>query len=413
MLNLFDIAEIRKDFPILNREVNGRPLIYLDNSATTQLPDPVLNVMLEQIHCYEANVHRGVHTLSEQSTARLERARGQLQRFLGAEHPEEIIFTAGTTAAINMVARSMSFGLLKPGDEVITTQMEHHANLIPWQEACRRTGAILKVVPITPAGDLDLVAFENALSNRTRLVAVSWVSNVIGTVNPVEEIIEKAHQAGAWVLIDGAQAVRHVSLNMQELDCDFFALSGHKMMGPTGTGALYGKKEILAQLPPDTFGGGMVDQVYNEYATYGELPYRLEAGTPNIVGNIGFGAAAEYLRNIGMESVILQERNLCRFFCEALGGRDQVELVGNPGSRAGCVSFQIRGTHCYDVAKLLDQLGIAVRSGHHCAQPLLTALGLTGVVRVSPAFYNTMEEATAFLDGIDRISRILGGKARR
>lgn len=410
---MFDVEQIRRDFPILHREVNGRPLIYLDNSATTQLPEPVLKVMLEQLHTYEANVHRGIHTLSEESTARLENARGQMQRFLGAAHPEEVIFTSGTTAAINMVARSMSFGLLKPGDEIITTQLEHHANLIPWQEACRRTGAVLKVIPIDEKGNLNMEAYEAALSEKTRLVASTWVSNVTGTVTPMETMIFMAHAFGAWVLVDGAQAVRHAVMNVKQLDCDFFVLSGHKMMGPTGTGVLYGKRQVLEQLPPDTFGGGMVDQVQDYSATYGELPFRLEAGTPNIVGNIGLGAAADYLQEIGIDNVIMQEMNLCHFLYGALSGRSQVELVGDPALRAGCISFNLKGAHCYDVAKLLDQLGIAVRSGHHCAQPLLTAFGLTGAVRVSPAFYNTMGEAAAFLEAIDRITKILGRKVRR
>ena len=407
-----DVGQIRGDFPILNRRINGKPLIYLDNSATTQMPEPVLQVMIEQLHNSESNVHRGIHTLSEESTQRMEQAREQMRRFLGAAHPEEIIFTSGTTGAINLLARSMSFGLLRPGDEVVTTRMEHHANLIPWQQACARTGASLKVVPIDSRGDLDMDAFAQALSARTKLVAAAWVSNVTGAVNPMEKIISMAHRAGAWVLVDGAQAVRHAPMDVQKLDCDFFALSGHKMMGPTGTGILYGKRRFLEQLPLDSFGGGMVDRVTQYGATFADLPYRLEAGTPNIVGNIGLGAAAAYLMNLGAEEIALREGALCRFLSERLAGCKGVRFVGMPKMRAGCVSFNIEGTHCYDAAKLLDQLGIAVRSGHHCAQPLLAALDLTGAVRVSPAFYNTTEEAEAFVRAVDQVSRVCAPKDR-
>lgn len=398
---------VRRDFPILNTGINGRPLIYLDNAATTQMPEPVLAAMLEQYHCHQANVHRGIHTLSERSTARMEAAREHIRRFLGALLPEEVIFTGGTTHSINLIARALSFGLLNPGDEIIATELEHHANLIPWQEACRRAGAACHVVPVKQNGELDLHAFQKLLSPKTRLVAVSWVSNVTGTVNPVEQIISLAHQAGAWVLIDGAQAVRHMPLDMVRLDCDFFCFSGHKIMGPTGTGILYGKKELLEQLPPDTFGGGMVDHVTTVSATYGQLPFRLEAGTPNIVGNIGLGAAVDYLTGLGRTDIAAWEETLLCYLTDSLAALPDVELLGNPARRAGCVSFNLKGAHCFDTARLLDQLGVAVRSGHHCAQPLLTALGQTGAVRVSPAFYNTKEEADRFLSALDRVSAVL------
>lgn len=403
---------VRGDFPILSTSVNGRPLVYLDNAATTQVPEPILAVMAEQYHCWQANVHRGVHTLSEQSTARLESAREHIRRFLGARLPEEIIFTSGTTHSINLAARSLSFGLLNPGDEIITTELEHHANLIPWQEACRRTGAVLRVVPVTQSGELDMTAFEAFLSPKARLVAVTWVSNVTGAVNPVEQIVEQAHRAGARVLVDGAQAVRHMPLDMIQLDCDFFCLSGHKMMGPTGTGILYGKKDLLEQLPPDTFGGGMVDQATSCSAVYSELPFRLEAGTPNIVGCIGLGAAADYLTVLDRADIAAWEHKLLQYLIAGLTARPDIELLGNPVQRAGCVSFNLRGAHCFDVARLLDQLGVAVRSGHHCAQPLLAALEHKGAVRVSPAFYNTKEDADRFLAALYRVSDVLG-KARR
>lgn len=407
------VQKARWDFPILSSSVNGRPLVYLDNAATTQVPEQILSVMLEQYHCHQANVHRGIHALSESSTARMENAREKLQQFLGAARPEEIIFTSGTTHSINLVARSLSFGLLKPGDEIITTELEHHANLIPWQEACRRTGAVLRVVPIDSRGEPDMTVFEEMLSERTRLAAVSWVSNVTGTVSPIERVIELAHKAGAWVLIDGAQAVRHMKLDMQTLDCDFFCFSGHKMMGPTGTGVLYGKYDVLSQLPPDTFGGGMVDEVSISAASYGELPFRLEAGTPNISGNIGLGAAVDYLTGLGLAQIAQWEAALLTQLIDGLSQMPDVRILGAPGRRAGCVSFNIEGVHPYDAARLLDQLGVAVRSGHHCAQPLLTALGETGALRVSPAFYNTEEDISRFFAALDRVCGVLKGGRNR
>lgn len=406
-------SAVRKDFPILNRLVNDRPLVYLDNAATTQIPEPVLHTMIQQYHCHQGNVHRGIHTLSERSTQNMENARALLRRFLGANHRAEIIFTSGTTQSINLVARSLAFHGLGPGDEVLVTGMEHHANLIPWQEACRRTGARLNLVPITPQGELDRAEFARLLSPRTRIAAFTWVSNVTGAINPVEELTAMAHRAGALVLVDGAQAVRHFPLDMKKLDCDFFCLSGHKMMGPTGTGVLYGKQEVLERLVPETFGGGMVDQVWTDRAAYGELPFRLEAGTPNIVGNIGLGAAADYLMGLGAEQVAAWELELLDRLVEGLLSRPDVKLLGSPDRRAGCVSFQLGDAHPYDAAQLLDQLGIAVRSGHHCAQPLLTALGAAGAVRASPAFYNTSADIESFFSALDRVSGILTGKGGR
>ena len=400
-------ASARKDFSILHTKVHGQPLIYLDNAATTQVPNPVLNAVMQQYHCHQANVHRGIHALSEQSTARMEEAREHMRRFLGARLPEEIIFTSGTTQSINLVARSLSFGMLRDGDEIIVTELEHHANLIPWQEACRRTGAVLRVIPVTQSGELDLTAFERLLSHKTKLLATAWVSNVTGTVNPLEDMIKLAHEAGAWVLVDGAQAVRHMHLEVAILNCDFFCLSGHKMMGPTGTGILYGKKEILEQMPPDTFGGGMVNQVTAHAASYDVLPFRLEAGTPNIAGNIGLGAAADYLDRLGRNNIAAWEDELLQYAVGGLASRPYIEMLGKPARRAGCVSFNLKGAHPFDVARLLDQLGVAVRSGHHCAQPLLTALACKGAVRVSPAFYNTKVELDQFFAALDRIARIL------
>lgn len=410
---MWTVADIRRDFPILDEMVNGRPLIYLDNAATTQVPEPVLMAMLAHYHHDHANVHRGIHALSERATEAMEQARQILQEFIGAASAEEIIFTSGATSAINLVARSLSFGLLKPGDEIITTEMEHHANLIPWQEACRRRKAVLRIVPVTSDAELDYEAYRKMLSPLTKLVAVTGVSNVTGTVNDLASIIRAAHQVGAWVLVDASQMVRHQVIDVQKLDCDFLCFSGHKMMCPTGTGVLYGKKPLLEQLPPDTFGGGMVDTVKLKRATYGALPYRLEAGTPNIAGNIGLGAAAWYLMGLGIERIAQTEHILLATAESALRQRPGIHILGSPKQREGCISFNVQGGHCFDVARLLDQLGIAVRSGHHCAQPLLRAMGQEGTVRLSPAFYNTTDEIIRTMDALDRTIRVFERVERR
>ncbi|MBQ9270357.1 MAG: SufS family cysteine desulfurase [Oscillospiraceae bacterium] len=405
--------EIRRDFPILGETVNGRNLVYLDNAATTQMPEPVLEKMCAHYRHDHANVHRGIHTLSERSTEEMEQARCIIQEFIGAEYPEEIIFTSGATDSINLLARSLSFGLLKPGDEILTTEMEHHANLIPWQEVARRCKAKLRIAPITASGDLDYGSFQQMLTAKTRLVAVTGVSNVTGTVNDLSAIIRQAHMHGAWVLVDASQMMRHQVINVKALDCDFLCFSGHKMMGPTGTGVLYGKKALLEQLPPDRFGGGMVDEVRLKRASYGDLPYRLEAGTPNIAGIIGLGAAAWYLSGLGIEEIAKREKLLLTTAEAALRQRASVTILGEPQKRAGCISFNVQDGHCFDVARLLDQLGIAVRSGHHCAQPLLRAFGLDGAVRISPAFYNTTEEIIQTMDALDRCIRVFGKAAKR
>ena len=405
--------EIRRDFPILEETVNGRPLVYLDNAATTQMPEPVLEKMCAHYRHDHANVHRGIHTLSERSTEEMEQARRIIQEFIGAERPEEIIFTSGATDSINLLARSLSFGLLKPGDEILTTEMEHHANLIPWQEAARRCKAKLRIVPVKKAGELDYSALQQMLTEKTRLVAVTGVSNVTGTVNDLSAIIRQAHKHGAWVLVDASQMMRHQVIDVKALDCDFLCFSGHKMMGPTGTGVLYGKKAMLEQLPPDRFGGGMVDEVRLKRASYGDLPYRLEAGTPNIAGIIGLGAAGWYLSGLGIKEIAKREKLLLTTAEAALKQRTAVTILGEPRERAGCISFNLRDGHCFDVARLLDQLGIAVRSGHHCAQPLLRAFGLEGAVRISPAFYNTTEEIIRTMDALDRCIRVFGKAARR
>ena len=402
----FDANAIRKQFPILRQTVRGKPLVYLDNAATTQMPETVLDVIVEQNRMYEANVHRGIHYLSEKSTARMENARAAVMRFLGASAPEEIIFTSGTTDSINIAARSFCEAFVCPGDEIVTTAMEHHSNLVPWQELCARRGAVCRAVPITDRGELRMDVLESCLCEKTRLVAVGAVSNVLGTVNPIKEIVEKAHAVGARVLVDGAQAVRHGKIDVKALDCDFFAFSGHKIMGPTGTGVLWGRRELLELMPPVRFGGGMVDSVTVSKASFNGLPFRFEAGTPNIVGNIALGAALEFYMSIAPEAEEY-ENALLSYTVEKLKGLPYLDILGDPAQRRGAVSFNMRGVHYYDVAALLDKLGIAVRSGHHCAQPLLQSFGLAGAVRVSPAYYNTLEEIDALADGLERIYRII------
>lgn len=403
-----DFEIVRRDFPILSAQVHGRPLIYLDNAATTQLPGQVLDCLREHYERYNSNVHRGIHFLSEQSTAHFENARETVRRFLGARSVREIVFTSGTTDAVNLVARGFQERLLHPGDEVIVTEMEHHANLIPWQEACRRSGAVLRVVPLTDAGELDMDAFYRLLSPKTRLTAVTAVSNVLGTVNPLKEIVGAAHGVGAAVLIDAAQAMRHLRLSVEELDCDFLCFSGHKVMGPAGIGVLWGKEEWLDRLPPVSFGGGMVDYVGLYESTYDDLPRRLEAGTPNYPGAIGLAAALEYLCALGLDEIAQREDRLLGEYETMLRQFPCVRILGEPARRVGAVSFTVDGVSPYDMAKLLDQLGVAVRSGHHCAQPLLRRMGVEYALRISPAFYNLPGEIPTVGAALERTLSVLG-----
>ena len=403
-----DAARLRGDFPILARRVHGRPLTYLDNAATTQLPASVLAAVEEQYRLYQANIHRGVHWLSEQSTARVEAVRCAVADFIGAKESAEIVFTSGATESVNLVARAFSDGVLRAGDTVVTTGMEHHSNLVPWQEACRRTGARLRVIPLTPEGELDMEAAARFLAEGPKLLAVTAVSNVLGTVNPVNRLCAMAHEAGAAAFVDAAQAMRHARVDVRETDCDFLCFSGHKMLAPTGVGVLYGKREWLERLPPVCFGGGMVDEVTAERASWDAPPFKFEAGTRNIAGIVGLGTAIEYLREIGLEDVFAREAELLRQTEDLLRERPGIEVLGAPRLRAGAVSFTIRGLPAYDAAKLLDQLGIAVRSGHHCAQPLLRFFGLESAVRVSPAFYNTEEELCTLGAALDRVAALPG-----
>lgn len=383
----------RPDFPILNRRVNGKPLVYLDSAASSQKPRQVIEAVRRYYETTHANVHRSIHTLGEEATALLESVRDRIRQFIAAAHREEIVFTRGTTDAINLVAQAVG-RTVKPGDEVIVTEMEHHSNLIPWQMLCRDRGAVLKAVPVIGEGFLDLEAFTRLLSRRTRVVAVAHVSNVLGTINPVREIAERAHAAGAFVLVDGAQAVPHLPVNVQSVGADFYAFSGHKMLGPTGVGVLYGRRAVLDSLEPAWGGGEMIKEVWIDHAQWNDLPWRFEPGTPPIAPIVGLGAAVEYLSAIGMETVAAHELALCRLTLELLAKNGDLTIYGprNPEIKGAVVAFNVRGLHPHDVAHLLDQEGIAVRAGHHCAMPLMRRLGVVGTVRASFSVHTTPAE---------------------
>lgn len=404
-----DFALVREDFPILKEKVRGKPLVYLDSAATMQMPRQVMEAMYEQQFSRHANVHRGIHYLSESSTKAMEDARETLRGFINAKSASEIIFTSGTSQSLNMLAQSIGRLGLEPGGEILVTQMEHHSNFVPWQQLCLSTGAVFRVAPLDENGELDMEAFKRLLTPRTRLVSAAWVSNLLGTVNPVEEIVRLSHENGSLVCIDCAQAMRHARLDVQALDCDFAAFSGHKIGGPTGTGVLYGRKELLEKLPPASFGGGMVDRVSADAASFAAPPLKFETGTPNITGNIGLAAAVRYIDALGVDAIAKYEKSLLERAERRLGALPEVEIAGRPRRRSGVLSFNVAGLHCFDVASMLDKLGIAVRSGHHCAQPLLSSLGLDGTVRVSPAFYNTMEEIDRLAGGLERIIKVTGG----
>ncbi len=399
------ITDYRKDFPILETTVHNKPLVYLDNAATMQMARPVMDAMLSQQMNYHANVHRGIHTLSEHSTRMMEEARAHIARFIGAARPEEVIFTSGTTAGINLVARSFTETFAQMGEEFLVTQMEHHSNYVPWREFGSDKTAFV-VCPVTESGDLDMGRFEKLLSGRTLLVAVTYVSNVTGAVNDVKTIIQMAHNAGAAVLVDCAQAMRHEKIDVQELDCDFCVFSGHKIGGPTGTGILYGKYELLDLMRPQQYGGGMIKEVTDRITMVEEVPLRFESGTPNITGIAGLDAAVTYLEKIGIDAISKAEEDLLKKTEAVLNEYDRIKILGRPKKRAGAISFNIDGLSSFDVAKLMDTQGIAVRSGHHCAMPLLQAFGVEGAVRVSPAFYNTGEEIDLLHAALKRILAI-------
>jgi len=403
---MIDVEKIRKDFPILGREVYGKPLVYFDNAATTQKPQCVIDAISEAYCNENANVHRGIHFLSQHATDLMESARDKVRRFIGAGSTEEIIFTRGTTESINLLASSFSSAFLKEGDEVIISGMEHHSNIVPWQIQSERYGFRIKVIPVLDNGELDLEAFKALVSDKTRLVSITHVSNVLGTVNPVSEIISLAHSHGIPVAVDGAQSVPHIKVNVQELGADFYAFSGHKIYGPTGIGVLYGRKELLKQMPPYQGGGEMIKRVTFEKTTYNELPYKFEAGTPDYVGSIALAKALDYVQGIGMDNIAAYESELCSYAIERLNTIPDMRIIGNAGHRSAVVSFLVGNIYPSDMGTLLDRLGIAVRTGHHCAEPLMDRLGIPGTVRASFAFYNTKSEIDALTAGIERVKQM-------
>ena len=399
---MLETASIRNDFPILQREVYGKPLVYLDNAATTQKPRCVVDRITEEYYSVNANIHRGVHFLSQQATEAHEAARETVRAFLNARSSAEILFTRGTTEAINLVASSFSRAFVKPGDEVIVSVMEHHANIVPWQ----LNGLKIKVIPFNECGELDLEAFSRLFSDRTKLVAVTQMSNVLGVINPVEEIVRIAHQHGIPVLIDGAQAVAHQPIDVQALDADFYAFSGHKVYGPTGIGILYGKAEWLDRLPPYQGGGEMIQNVTFEHTTFNELPYKFEAGTPDYIGSTALAEVLRYIQAIGLTEIAAHEYELLCYATDRLDEIEGMRIFGRTEHKNSVVSFLVGNIHHYDMGMLLDRLGIAVRTGHHCAQPLMHALGIEGTVRASFALYNTKEEVDVLVEGIQRIRKL-------
>ena len=403
---MLDIKKIREDFPILKRQVNGKPLVYLDNAATSQTPQQVIDAIVDYYQNYNANIHRGVHTLSQEATDKYEQARLKIQKHFNAAKSYEIIFTSGTTHSINLVANGFS-ALIKKGDEVLVSAMEHHSNIVPWQMLCERTGAILKVIPMNQEGELRMDVYEQLLNDKTKLVFCNHISNALGTINPIEEIIKKAHKVGAAVLIDGAQAAPHLVADVQALDVDFYTCSAHKICGPTGVGMLYGKEEWLNKLPPYQGGGEMIAEVTFEKTTYAGLPHKFEAGTPNICGGIAFGAALDYMNSIGFENIAKYEHELLLYATQELLKIEGLKIYGTAKNKTSVISFNIDGIHPYDIGSILDKLGIAVRTGHHCAQPIMDFYKIPGTVRASFAFYNTIEEVDVLVAGVLKAKSML------
>jgi len=401
-----DIVAIRKDFPILNREVNGQPLVYLDNAATSQTPQQVIDVIVDYYHNYNANIHRGVHRLSQEATDVYEEARKKIQKHFNIAKSHEVIFTSGTTHGINLVATGFT-SFLKKGDEVLVSAMEHHSNIVPWQMLCERTGAQLKVIPMNLDGELVMEEYQSLLCENTKLVFCNHVSNALGTINPIKEIIDAAHEVGAAVLIDGAQAAAHIKPDLQALDVDFYTVSAHKMCGPTGVGMLYGKEEWLKKLPPYQGGGEMIAEVTFEKTTYADLPHKFEAGTPNICGGIAFGAALDYMNHLGFDAISQYEDELIQYATAQLLAIDGLKIYGTAKHKTSVISFNIEGIHPYDIGTILDKLGIAVRTGHHCAQPIMDFYKIPGTVRASFSFYNTKEEVDKLVEGVKRAKSML------
>ncbi len=404
----FDVQKIRQDFPILSQKVYGKPLVYFDNGATTQKPNIVIET-INRLHTEQnASIHRGVHYLSEQASELYENSRIKVQEFINAEFSQEIIFTSGATGSINAVAFSFGEAFIRPGDEIIISAMEHHSNIVPWQMMCERKSAKLKVIPFTDDGELMLDEYKKLLTNKTRLVAVTQVSNSLGTVNPVKEIIDIAHDAGARVLIDGAQAIQHGNVDVQALDCDFYAFSGHKIYGPTGIGVLYGKEKLLYDMPPYQGGGDMVECVSFEKTSYNNLPFKFEAGTSNYVGAIGLGSALDYVKGVGIESIVSYEHLLLNYATEKLRQIDGLRIYGNAKNKISIISFLVGDIHPYDMGMVLDKMGIAVRTGTHCTQPVMDRFEIEGTIRASMVFYNTFEEIDRLYEAVLKAKQMLG-----
>ncbi len=406
---MFDLAKIRADFPILLQTVYGRPLVYLDNAATTQKPQMVLDSIFDYYSGCNGNIHRGVHFLSEQASGLYEATRGRVQQFINAAQPAEIIFTRGTTESINLVAASFGEAFVGEGDEIMVTEMEHHSNLVPWQCLCRRKGARLKIVPFNDEGSLPIERMADLFSARTKLLSLTYVSNVLGRINPVREIIKLAHSHGVPVLIDGAQILAHLPVDVQEMDCDFLAFSGHKMYAETGIGVLYGKREWLEKMPPYQSGGGMISSVAVDETTYGDLPLKFEAGTPHISGVVTLSSAIDYIQTVGMKNIIEHEAELMSYALEQLQTVEGITLYGGTAQRCGAVSFNLDGMHPFDVGSILDKSGIAVRTGALCAEPVMKHYGISGALRVSLAMYNTREEIDRLIAGLQKARLLLGG----
>lgn len=403
-----DIHHIRAQFPALHQEVNGHPLIYFDNAATSQKPKMVIDAIANYYNKENSNIHRGVHYLSQKATDKYELSREAIRRFINADSIEEIIITRGTTESINLVASCLSRWLFKEGDEIIISAIEHHSNIVPWQMACEQTGAVLKVIPVLDSGELDMNAYRELLTEKTKFVTVNHISNALGTVNPIDKIISLAHEKGALVLIDGAQATPHMKVDVQAINADFYCFSAHKMYGPTGVGILHGKKEILEQMPPYHGGGEMIKEVKFEGTTYNDLPFKFEAGTPNIVGGIGIEASIRFIEDIGIDNIAKQEAELLSYATQRLKEIGGIRFIGEAKDKAGVVSFIIEGVHPYDAGTILDKLGIAIRTGHHCAQPVMDRYCVPGTMRASFAVYNTKEEIDTFIEGVQRVKQLFG-----
>lgn len=402
----YNVEEIRQDFPILQREVYGRPLIYLDNAATTQKPRSVVEAISNEYYSTNANVHRGVHFLSQKATDLHEAARERVRQFINARSTAEVLFTRGTTESLNLVASSFGEAFLKEGDEVIVSVMEHHSDIVPWQLLRECKGIVIRVIPMDDSGRLDLEAYERLFSERTRLVCVAHVSNVLGTVNPVKQMAATAHAHGAYMLVDGAQSIPHFKVDVQDLDCDFLTFSGHKIYGPTGIGVLYGRESLLEKMPPYQGGGEMIARVTFEHTTYERLPYKFEAGTPDYVGTHALAAAIDYVEALGMDEIAVHERRLTQYAMERLGAIKDMHLYGTTPDKDAVVAFNVGNIHPLDLGTLLDRLGIAIRTGHHCAQPLMQRCGVEGMARASFALYNTMDEIDKLAEGIERVSKM-------